>query len=358
MRSAGAFGLFLAMAAAQDHPDTVIRTTTRLVQIRVMATNRQGDPVIDLRKDELQLLDNRQPRRIQFLTFEGGVARAAAGYSSSPSALSDDTRNDYAVFVLDWLNPREADRVKAWNAAIQLLQTFQPRQQAALYVMASPPHSRLLHDFTTNHTELLQTLRDSPPDAEDPNDPGRPSGSGNTLKTWAAIPVEDRTAAFNSKILDTIAALEKLADGLGRIPGRKSVIWVTNGFPIQLDQRAVPGASGLITDYGQWTGPLIDHLNRANVALYTVDPRGLAPTSYGDDGTIAELSLRTGATSFYSRNDIAEGMREAFEDARTGYTLGFNLDSATALGVNDIRLRSTRAGVKLRYRESYRWDGR
>jgi hypothetical protein len=38
--------------------------------------------------------------------------------------------------------------------------------------------------------------------------------------------------------------------------------------------------------------------------------------------------------------------------------LGFTLDSEAALGVHDIRLRSTRAGVKLRYRESYQWDGR
>lgn len=350
-------GLFLVMAAAQDHPDTVIRTTTRLVQIRVMATNRQGDPVTDLRKDELQLVDNRRPRPIQFLTFESAVARSAAAGTTSASTQSVDTRNDYAVFVLDWLNPREADRIKAWDAAIQLLETFQPRQQAALYVMA-PPHTRLLHDFTTDHTELLQALRDSPPDPEDPNDPAKPSGSGNSLKIWAALPVEDRTATFNGKVLATIAALDKLADGLGRIPGRKSVIWVTNGFPIQLDQRAVPGAKGLITDYGPWAEPLIDHLNRANVALYTVDPRGLAPTSYGDDGTISELSERTGATSFYDRNDIAEGMREAFDDARTGYTMGFTLDPEAALGVHDIRLRSTRGGVKLRYRESYLWDGR
>src|ERR1035438_5254133 len=63
MRIAVALGLLLA-AGAQDRPETVIRTTTRLVQVRVVAEDSKGNPVTNLRKEEFQLQDNRKPQPI------------------------------------------------------------------------------------------------------------------------------------------------------------------------------------------------------------------------------------------------------------------------------------------------------
>jgi hypothetical protein len=58
----------LALRASQGRPDTVIRTTSRLVEVRVMADSK-GNPVTDLRKKELQLQDNRKPQAIFSFTI-------------------------------------------------------------------------------------------------------------------------------------------------------------------------------------------------------------------------------------------------------------------------------------------------
>jgi VWFA-related protein len=152
--------------------------------------------------------------------------------------------------------------------------------------------------------------------------------------------------------------LQKVADGLARIPGRKSLIWVTNGFPIVLDSHAVPGLGQDEVSYREYADPLIQELNRANVAVYSVDARGLqsCPT-YGDVGTLQELSSRTGGTTFTNRNDLAEGMRLALEDSKASYTLGFSVPADATPGLHEISLRTTRPGVRLRYRGSYQLDG-
>jgi hypothetical protein len=38
-----------------------------------MAENSKGDPATDLRKDEVRLVDNRKPRPIDILAYEGGA---------------------------------------------------------------------------------------------------------------------------------------------------------------------------------------------------------------------------------------------------------------------------------------------
>jgi VWFA-related protein len=110
--------------------------------------------------------------------------------------------------------------------------------------------------------------------------------------------------------------------------------------------------------------PLFAKLNRANVAVYTLDARGTQAArpgtdflnpSYGDMGTLQEISSRIGGTLFQG-NDLDEGMRLALEDMRISYTLGFTLSSSAATGIHELRLRTTRPGVTLRYRESYRLD--
>lgn len=359
VRIACALGLLGTILAAQDRPETVIRTTTRLVQVRVMAEDAKGNPVTDLRQEELQLLDNRRPQPIDFLVSENGNVAAAGAPDTArdASSPSQEVRDDYAVILLDWLNPRYVHRISMRDHVNKLLRNFRPHQQVALYLLDH--HPRLLHGFTSDPGELLQALANTPDEMEDPFDPSKAQPADPRFKTWVTLTTEEKIFHFNNKILDTTAALEKVADALDRVPGRKSLIWVSNGFPIVLDKRAVAGAKDDEVDYGEFVNPLIDRLNRANVAVYTVDARGLsADGSYGDVGTLQEFAERTGGTSFHGRNDLDEGMRLALQDTKISYTLGFTLPPDAAPGLHELLLRSKRPGVKLRYRESYQLDGR
>jgi hypothetical protein len=85
----------------------VIRTTTRLVEVRVMADDTGGNPVTGLRREEFHLQDNRKSQPITFFTFEGGSGSPAA--NPADSAGMAPVRDSYAVILLDWLNPRYLD---------------------------------------------------------------------------------------------------------------------------------------------------------------------------------------------------------------------------------------------------------
>jgi VWFA-related protein len=363
-----------AMAFGRQDPDTVIRTTTRLVQILVVAEDSQGRPVADMRKEDFQLQDNRKAQPITSFATEGSSLPASeTGASASEPEEEAAARNDYALILLDWLNPRYDDRLAARENVNKLLKKFQPRQMVALYLLAH--ESRLLHDFTSDGGDLMQALADTPDDPEDPFDPSRPRESDARFTTWVTLKVDERISAFNGKVLDTLGTLEKIADGLARVPGRKSLIWVTNGFPIVLDGLAVPGVGPDQVSYRRKVESLIDKLNRVNVAVYTLDARGIQaappdppgrngavrprkPTdpSYGDVATLQEFSSRTGGTAFYNRNDLDEAMRLALEDTKVSYTLGFAVPMGAAPGQHQIRVSTTRPGVALRYRESYQMD--
>jgi VWFA-related protein len=364
MKLARALGLAMLAAVAfgrqatQDRPDTVIRTTTRLVQVRVVAEDSQGRPAAYLRKEDFHLEDDGKAQPIALFATDGSSLPASeTGASASPPEDSA-ARNDYAMILLDWLNPRYADRLSVLDHVRKLLAKFQPRQMVALYLMGH--ESYLVHDFTSDNAELLQSLADL--------DPGPYDGSrgavnrldaqnGGDRESAARLSVEEQIFDFNRKVLDTLATLGKVADGLARIPGRKSLIWVSNGFPIVLDGHAVRGAKPAEISYGKDVETAIGKFNRADAAVYTVDARGLpAVPSYGDVATLQEFSARTGGTTFCQRNDLDEGMRLALEDMKISYTLGFAVPVDDGPGLHQIRLTTTRPGINLRYRESYQLD--
>ena len=100
-------------------------------------------------------------------------------------------------------------------------------------------------------------------------------------------------------------------------------------------------------------------LNDANVAVYPVDARGLNPPPkgappQGDFDTMNEIADRTGGRAFYNTNDIAGSVREAIDDSRVTYVLGYYPDHGEWNGkFREIKIKVNRPGVEVRYRRGY-----
>ncbi len=69
-------------------------------------------------------------------------------------------------------------------------------------------------------------------------------------------------AAMDFGARDVLLALRSLAKNLGSIPGRKTLVFMSGGFPLDNELRAELTA-------------VIDVCNKANVAIYAIDMRGL-----------------------------------------------------------------------------------
>jgi VWFA-related protein len=309
--------------------DMVIRATTNLVQVRVVAEDSKGMPVADLQRADFQIEDARKPQPITLFAADRG-ARVAD---------SVETPAGYSVILLDWLNVKYPYRLPAQAQVIGLLKKYQPRERVAIYILDRDP--RLLHDFSSDMPALVQSVTDAgvgfPTVDDDPAVRGRMAG-GNT--EWQIL-------YWQNEVFDTLHTLEVIAGHLAHVPGRKSLVWLSAGFPMTV--------GGI--DFVPRLERVLARLNKADVAMYTVNACGLSKNCRSYDGPMYELASRTGATTFSARNDLDEGIRLALEDMRISYTLGFNVPEGAALGLHEIRVHVNRPGVKLRFRESYDWAG-
>jgi hypothetical protein len=174
----------------------------------------------------------------------------------------------------------------------------------------------------------------------------------------------------------TLRTMESLANRLAGIPGRKNVIWISDGFPLiswgymdglvfspkLVKPVALKGEdpSEAYQREGDRTMRLLD---AANVAVYPVEARGLlmywhAPLEVARDQAteqvMEEIAHRTGGRAFVRSNDIFGAIRTAVEDSAASYTLGFYPDSHFDGKFHPITIKLPgRGGVTLRYRNGY-----
>jgi hypothetical protein len=103
---------------------------------------------------------------------------------------------------------------------------------------------------------------------------------------------------------------------------------------------------------------VVQKLKNADVAVYPVDAHG---SVIGMKSELAAahaperaLAAATGGVAYYDRDDIDVIVREAIDDGRSNYTLGYYpADADAAPQIHQIAVRTTRPGVSLRYRNSY-----
>ncbi len=167
----------------------------------------------------------------------------------------------------------------------------------------------------------------------------------------------------------TLNALIAIANYLGQFPGRKNLIWVSSSFPVSVgfSGNRLPGDTEddihFAADFERAYKTLNAALNKADLAIYPVDPRGLvagAPGTldlnnlYATQGTMKELASQTGGQAFVNTNDLARVMRAAADDSQASYTLGFYPhDIRWDNQYHALKVKVSQPGAHLRYRQGY-----
>ncbi|MEO8370291.1 MAG: VWA domain-containing protein [Candidatus Solibacter sp.] len=325
-----------------------LRSETRAVQINVVATDGRGHPIGDLKRENFSVMDNGKPRDIQIFALEGPDHAEPARLptkSDQPTAAEAQT----SALLMDAINDYWDDHVRAWTMATRRIEKLQSGERMALYVLEGG--IRILQPYTSDRALLLKALRAYKPPPIKP----RPALGRGTAGIRGGVPVGDdvsnrtppaiRQFEVRRRAADSLDAFRIIANHLAMLPGRKSLIWLTSGFPPETLRDVDP-------EYRR----AIAALNEANVALYTVDARGLL-VNRGDGpniDTMRDLAEATGGKAYYHRNDIDHALEEAAEDVRRTYTLGFYIPEQERDGrVHELRVRVDRAHVELRYRKSY-----
>lgn len=364
--------LFLGVAAAQGPEQPAIRVFTRLVDISVIARDPHG-PAAGLTADDFTVFDNGVEKQIAFFSVNSVHAPAKPFVPPAPGVFTNrpEARPDAAVrltvIVLDGLNTSVEFQARAREQLLRFAREIGPRDRVAVYAMSD--RLRCIQDFTNDARQLAASLQRYTPNLALVKD--SPAGAASRrIPVGEAQQIAEGAAANLTALAEyyrmhvTTDLMKDLAQQIARVPGRKNVIWLSAGFPMEIlmkgDRPEHP------TSFEEELSGGGKALARGDATLYPLDVRGLVAPSGGQSViAVAEsektrhrsmdvLAAVTGGRAFYGRNDLAASLRDALNDAELTYTLGFYPDAAAQDGnYHRLHLDVKRKNVELRYRPGY-----
>lgn len=376
LSAASASGLGPEVPARPSAP----RVTARVVEVSVVAEDKQGRPVVDLEAEDLVLSDGGRPERIDSFTTQplpsAAVTALPAGtYTNRLDRLTGGSASVTAI-LFDGLNTPLARQSYARQQVLAFLRQVEPGDAMALYTLGRG--LSVLQDLTRDPRPLVRALEQYRGELSAVTGAAPLDTAGIRLEPFGSWLDELETNLIEhyakDRALRTLRSLVAIANHLEKIPGRKNLVWVSGSFPVwigrdrvRVPERPRPGEQDL------W--PEIDRaaraLNSANLAVYPVDARGLmSPLDYAPQqasisremqladrsgfAAMDSLAERTGGEAFYNDNDLARAFRRAAGDSRVAYRLGYQPSHDEWNGkFREIRIGVARPGVRLRYRRGY-----
>ena len=219
---------------------TVIRVETRLVLVDVVATDRKGNYVRDLTAGDFRVWEDDKEQAIKSFSLE------------TPDPAHGITPTRYVVLFLDELSFTPNDQIIARKAAAQ----FVGANAGPDRMMAVADYTgtvRIVQNFTADAEKLRRAVTGARVYVS--------TAAGETPPpAWRSFSLDAEAASYGTR--NELAAIENLARSLARIPGRKSLVWVTTGFELTPFMWSEVKAT-------------ISECNKANVAVYPIDVRGL-----------------------------------------------------------------------------------
>ncbi len=357
--------------AGQPPSSPTFRTGTKLVEVDVVARDKHG-PAAGLKKADFTIFDNGTRQEISIFSVKAARSTKSVDIPAPaplpPGAVSNRLNRDgeasptATVLLLDQLNTTLADQAYAIQRIVMFLDTRRAQDRLAIYTLGSDVAA--VQDLTTDNDLLRRAASSLKPTSV----VHRTLHKGDFDKAGRALD-EYTSAVTRERVIGTKQALESIARQLATVPGRKSLVWITDSFPLVIHKpRAV---DEIFSPQVQDTARV---LSEANVAVYPVDARGLVtgfnrdlvdvdglPLPPGSAGlnlpgfdTMNLVAGLTGGQAYYANNGIEDSIQKIVEDGELVYTLGFYPSQDVQDGRwHKLQVKVARSGLGIRYREKY-----
>ena len=413
----------------QDTKD-VVRISTNLIQVDVAVTDKKGNPITDLKPEEVEIYENGKLQKISNFSFTPGTRPPDANSNAKdpkkdpaaptvilPSApirpdqvrrtiglVVDDlnlsfgstvwVREALKKFVDDQMQEGDLVAIIRTGAGVGALQQFtaDKRQlQAAIErVKYNAVGAAGLSYFNPLNTSMSETVVIAgggggriPDDSEFTIDPlkevSRPDETGAKYYNEHSFN-EFRENIFAS---GTLGALNYIVRGMRSLPGRKSVILLSDGLSlVTRDKDGRPEASRVFVALQH----LIDFANRASVVFYTIHAPGLIAPGFDAEDDLGKLGRQTGVQAstnmlnerlnkiddsqqglryladetgglaYINQNNISAGIRRILND-QSYYLIGYEPDTDTfnekQSRYNKFDVTVKREGAQVRFRSGF-----
>lgn len=398
--------------------DDVVKISTNLIRINATVTDKKGNAIRDLQPNDFELYQNGKKQEIIDVTFVGAGEDPAKTEKSAKSAKKEKIPTPV---MRSEIKPEQIRRTivlavddihlsaESINYVRKSLRTFvdQQMQEGDLVaIIRMGGGIGALQQFTSDKTVLyaaiekvrfnvlgsqgLTAFAPIEPDAMElanagglgasPLEQGRISSGLRDKMIRSERESIQRANDFrqNSYTTGTLGGLTYIIRGMRDLPGRKSIILLSDGFQLfsprtdEFNQNA---------ENNDLLKKLADSASRSSVVVYTIDARGLqtlaisaADNSQGtrspNIGTVEELvnsrraisfftqegliavAERTGGFASLNSNDLSGGIRKALDD-QSYYLIAYQPDEEIfdprKLKFNDLEVKVKRNNADVRY---------
>ncbi|MEZ5319368.1 MAG: VWA domain-containing protein [Vicinamibacterales bacterium] len=404
-------------------PQVTFRASSDIVEVDAFITDKDGNFVRDLTKDDFEVLEDGKPQVVDTFTLVDlpigqtppppprGEDYIEPGYISNEGGV--EGRIYLIVLDSNHISPLRLPKVKDVVRQF-ILDNIQGNDKAAIVHVG---RSDVGQDFTSNKRLLIDSLEKVQGDklrspALNKLDDlvrlgGTSSGLGGAIRDPRDMDAQQR-AVMARETFDSLSALASYMAGIrGR---RKALLFVSEGLDQDLndvighrpsaDPLPLTGTPNIDTEvFGnnpieaalaeqtvEQQRLMVEAATRGNVAIYTVDPRGLADISQdsiefqapgpeilgGSNETATMLptsALRrelrdsqqglrsyaeqTGGQAIVGTNNFEDGFKRIVEDNSTYYVLGYATQPKYDGKFHEITVRVKRPGVTIRSRKGY-----
>ncbi len=381
-----------------------------VVNLDVYVTDKRGNPVVGLRQEDFEVFEDGKPMPItNFYAVDGGqpvsgsdLAIVPEGVPSAPqggpvaetaASLPEEQRLHLVVYI-DNFNIRPFNRNRVFRRLREFLNDqLQPQDRVMLATYDRSLHNR--HPFTSDAQLISQALfeietltghavhQDS--ERRDLLRAITEAQSVNEvfwqIRTFAESSYNDLTFAVD--------ALREIVDSLAGLPGRKALLYVSDGIAMKPGEemfyalmQKFNDTSVISTshdfDASRLFDQLADQANANRVSFYTLDAAGLRPPS-ASSAEVAELAQagfasfydstmvsnlqaplrtlaeRTGGQAILNQNDVGPALARMATDFDTYYSLGFTPSHSGSGRLFDLEVRVPgRKDLVVRHRSAYR----
>lgn len=112
-RFCSALSISPSLALAQSPSDKVIRSSTHVVVVNVVAKDKHGQPVDDLKREDFELRDNGQSQKIALFSMDESKVAIQAPFGNAPLTFTNRPVPGGAratAFLFDELNTKLSDQ--------------------------------------------------------------------------------------------------------------------------------------------------------------------------------------------------------------------------------------------------------
>jgi VWFA-related protein len=364
----------------------VVRISTQLVQVDAVVTDKKGKHVEDLTEADFELLVDGKRQELTHFSHVSlpPVKREIATKKKSDTIVTPESMPTRQIaqtevrrtlaFVVDDLGLT----ISSTEMVRETLRKFVNEQMQdgdLVAIIRTGNGLGMLEQFTSDKRLLYAAIerlqwnpmsRDMMPAFSDAS--AEVSDDAAARQSVQATTDEFRQTNYTT---GTLGAVSFVIAGLRELPGRKSVILLSDGFNINSTNNDDNSTQQVLESLQS----LVEQANRSSVVVYAIDAKGLQPfmpganvggkmsaSAYTDATDSAQAALegptflatQTGGFVVVNTNNLNIGIEEALYDQQSYYLIGFDPeDGKFDRKRHSIKLKVSRPGLRVRSRSGF-----